>query len=71
MTATDDIERWDCICRELDPRLSWVPTLDRPVEDAEDVCALLLLLPSLLELPSADSLLDLVPLLELEAGNSD
>ena len=46
------------------------PTLDRPTEDADEVCALLLR-PSLLELPLANSLLALVPFLELKAGNSD
>jgi hypothetical protein len=47
-----------------------VPTLDRPTEDVDEVCALLLR-PSLLELPLTNSLLDLVPFLELKAGNSD
>jgi len=47
-----------------------VPTLDRPTEDVDEVCALLLC-PSLLELPLTNSLLDLVPFLELRGGNSD
>jgi hypothetical protein len=47
-----------------------VPTLDRPTEDVDEVCALVLR-PSLLELPLTNSLLGLVPFLEFKAGNSD
>ena len=46
-----------------------MPTLDRPTEDVDEVCPLLR--SSLLELPLTNSLLDLVPVLELKVGNSD
>ena len=47
-----------------------MPALDRPPEDVDEACALLLC-PSLLELPLTNSLLDLVPFLKLKGGNSD